>query len=104
MQDRWSTFSANDQLIMIANECGRAANVLEHKDIESARKAIERGLDLIDRTVEDERWQGRYGELLKFRESLAAQYLNPATSSLRLLVDWLARFSKESRKVEFMRG
>jgi len=104
MEDAWIKFAKNDQLIMIANECSRAANVLEHKDVEGARKAIERGLDLIDRTVDDGRWQGQYGELLKFREALAAQYLCPVSSSLRILIDWLARYIERPKHVSFVRG
>lgn len=59
---RWFTFSLSEQLAHIGSEVGRA---FEEQDSLNAK---ERAIELIDLSLADKRWRGRYRELARLRE------------------------------------
>ncbi|MBN2619668.1 hypothetical protein JXB22_01155 [candidate division WOR-3 bacterium] len=75
LDKRWHTFTASQQIIMIANEMNRAKNMLAKNDTYEMKQALERAFELVDLTVENARQHLQY-ELLRFREVLCAIYLD----------------------------
>lgn len=58
---RWRTFSLAEQLAHIGSEVGRSLD-------EGGDRAKIRALELIDLTLADTRWRGRYREFTRLRE------------------------------------
>lgn len=73
--DRWKTFPRHQQLLMIANEMNRAANLMGEHDAVSRRLAYERVLRLTDLTVQAHPRPALRRELLRWRDVVAALYL-----------------------------
>ena len=67
---RWQKFSLVTQLANVGSEIGRAINWRE-KSKKDSQMAFERGLELLDLTIEDPKNQKRLPELLRVREMLA---------------------------------
>lgn len=68
-QGKWLTMSLNEQLGNVGSEIGRAANWKKKGDSEHMKHALERGLELLDITIADDRWAGsRRKELCRVRE------------------------------------
>ena len=72
---RWSGFSRDQQLLMIANEWHRAGKLLAAAEVERRRNACERVLRLVDLTVEVQPRRALRRELLRFRDVVATLYL-----------------------------
>jgi len=85
--ERWATFPASKQVLMIGTELMRGQRWQELGDDEEARRSSERALELIDLTVADNRWRGKRVSLLRLRESLAEAYLNPQEKPFRVLYE-----------------
>ena len=75
--ERWARFPRDRQLLMIANEMNRATNLMTANDRHSLQLAYERVLRLIDLTVEVNRHRSLRRELLRWRDLVAALYLEP---------------------------
>ncbi len=75
--ERWARFPRDRQLLMIANEMNRAANPTTAADRHSRALAYERVLRLTDLTVEVDRHRPFRRELLRWRDLVAALYLEP---------------------------
>lgn len=75
--ERWAAFSRDQQLLMIANELNRASRLFGPADGQRLRNAYERVLRLADLTVEVQRSRNLRRELLRWRESMGALYLDP---------------------------
>ncbi len=73
--ERWAGFSLDQKVLMIANEMHRAARLLADLEPRSRRLAYERVLRLVDLTVEVERSPTLWRELLRWRDLVAALYL-----------------------------
>ncbi len=71
---RWQTFTLAEQLGNIGSEINRALNWKERGNAARVTSALERGLELLDLTLADPRWRGRYKELARARE-IACDYL-----------------------------
>ena len=69
-ENRWFKFSLAEQMANIGAEIGRAINWREKSKKES-RAFFERGLELLDLTIEDPKNKKRLKELLRVRETLA---------------------------------
>ena len=67
---RWRKFSLLEQMANIGAEIGRAMN-WRNKDEKMSKASFERGLELLDLTVEDPKNKKRLKELLRVRETLA---------------------------------
>jgi hypothetical protein len=75
--DRWSTFSLDQQILMIGNEMNRAARLLRPADRASLALAYERVLRLVDLTVEVQARPTLRRELLRWRDLIAELYVRP---------------------------
>jgi len=69
-KNRWLRFSLTEQMANIGAEIGRAINWRKKGESES-RAFFERGLELLDLTIEDVKNRKRLEELLRVRECLA---------------------------------
>lgn len=66
---RWQSFSLMEQLANVGSEVGRARRRLVTEP-EAAERAWVRALELLDLTIQDDRWRGRRKELTRVRECL----------------------------------
>ena len=68
---RWLKMSLSEQLGNVGSEVGRATNWQKKGNLEQTKKALDRGLELLDFTIADARWSGpRLKELCRSRELL----------------------------------
>ncbi len=76
--EKWSRYPKAQQVVMIANELNRAKNWIDKESVAEVNKCYERALELTDLTTADSKWQGHARrEMRRFREALAALYLDP---------------------------
>ena len=75
--ERWASFSAGQQLLMIANEMNRASKLFGADDRERLRHAYERVLALADLTIQVDDRRSLRRELLRWRDLIAEQYVLP---------------------------
>ncbi len=66
---KWRKFSLLEQMANVGAEIGRAIN-WKNKDERNSKMAFERGLELLDLTIEDPKNKKRLKELLRVREAL----------------------------------
>jgi hypothetical protein len=66
--ERWQHFSILEQLANIGAEVGRALSWKSKGEPEKSQRALERGLELFDLTIQDRRWLYRLKEILRMRE------------------------------------
>ncbi len=78
--ERWSEFSLDQQILMVANEMHRAADLFGPADRERLLDSFERVLRLTDLTVEVQHETGLRRELLRWRDLIAAQYISSEPS------------------------
>ncbi|HDH31354.1 MAG TPA: hypothetical protein ENH26_01110 [Candidatus Wolfebacteria bacterium] len=71
--ERWKTFSKRDQLGHIASEILRANSA---KNRDAFIQMLERAIDLIDISLNDEKWRGNPLLLLILRNELAKAYMD----------------------------
>lgn len=72
----WLKMNICEQLGNVGSEVGRAVNWNNKGNIKNRNKALERGLELLDLTINDPRWQNhRQKELKMAREVLADTFL-----------------------------
>ena len=76
-QDRWATFSLDQQILMIANEMNRATNFLRPKNNKSLTNCYERILNLTDLTIRVQHKKSLRRELLRWRDVVAELYISP---------------------------
>lgn len=69
-KERWFEFLIIEQMANIGSEIGRAIN-WRNKDKNMSRASFERGLELLDLTIEDPKNKKRLKELLMVRECLS---------------------------------
>lgn len=72
---RWSTFSLEQQILMIANELNRAGKLVAADDRDRRRRSYERVLALVDLTVDAQPRRSLRREMLRWRDLVAALYL-----------------------------
>lgn len=82
-EERWSRFTLDQQVLMIANEMNRARKLMAPADRESLRNCYERVLRLADLTVRVHRRPALWKELLRWRDLIAELYI-ASSSSLEL--------------------
>jgi hypothetical protein len=78
--DRWSRFTLDQQILMIANELNRASKWLGLGDETRRRSAYERALTLADLTIRANTARGLRRELLRWRDLLAALHADVASA------------------------
>lgn len=75
--ERWARFDVDHQILMIANEMNRASGLFAPESAPSLLKTYERVLRLVDLTVATRRRRGLRRELLRWRDLVAALYVDP---------------------------
>ncbi len=98
--DRWSSFSLDQQILMIANEMNRAGKLMGPLDRGRMRAAYERVLNLTDLTARVQHKTTLRRELLRWRDLVAELYISPDpdASSHAALFRCLLRFTPEASK------
>ena len=76
--ERWSRFTVDQQILMIANEMHRAASLVSEVDRSRLRHSYERVLRLADLTIEVNDRPALRRELLRWRDLVAAIYVADA--------------------------
>ena len=66
-ETRWHTLPLAEQMANIGSEVGRAAK-WQKNDNSRFEGAVKRAMELIDLTLEDQRWNSRLLELGRFKE------------------------------------
>src|SRR4051794_1248542 len=79
--ERWSSFSLDQQILMIGNEMNRAARLIRLDDRPGLGLAYERVLRLVDLTVEVQTGYGLRRELLRWRDLAAELYIGSEPDS-----------------------
>ena len=103
--ERWSAFSRDQQVLMIANEMNRAGKLFAPADRDRLKNAYERVLRLADLTTEAQPSRSLRRELLRWRELAAAVYLEPDEERHRALFRALLLLTPASAKqVPFLLG
>lgn len=98
--ERWSAFSLDQQILMIANEMHRAGKLTGPSDRERRTSAYERVLNLTDLTARVQKKRTLLREILRWRDLVAALFLaaepDPVlhAAAMRLLL----RFTPEASK------
>ncbi len=78
-EERWSAFTLDQQILMIANEMNRASAQVLSSDLERAKNCYERVLRLADLTVCTQTRSTLRRELLLWRDLIAKLYTEEAT-------------------------
>jgi pantothenate kinase len=78
--ERWSRFSLDQQVLMIANEMHRATALQGSGDRASLERAYERVLRLVDLTVAVQPKRALRRELLRWRDLVAALFVSAGTA------------------------
>ena len=73
--ERWQKFSLLEQLANVGAEVSRALSWKKRGELEKSQKALERGLELFDLTIQDRRWQYRLKEILRTREIVCDYFM-----------------------------
>lgn len=96
--ERWAEFDFPRQILMISSELHRAGTLDGATDRDRRRAALERVLALTDLTIGVQERPARRRELLRWRDLVAAAYLDEATGATRQreLMRCLLRMSPES--------
>ena len=103
--ERWSAYSRDQQILMIANEMNRAGRLFGPCDRGRLANAYERVLRFADLTVEVQPSRSLRRELLRWRELVAAVYLEPDKERHRALFRALLLLTPASAKqVPFLLG
>jgi hypothetical protein len=75
--DRWSQFTRDQQILMIANEMNRASHRFDEDDRQGLRNCYERVLRLVDLTIAVQPKPTFRRELLRWRDLVAALFAAP---------------------------
>ncbi|MBI5710723.1 MAG: hypothetical protein HZC42_10535 [Candidatus Eisenbacteria bacterium] len=105
--ERWARFTADQQLMMIANEMNRASKLMAPADRERLKSAYARVLQLTDLTVAVRPERGLRRELLRWRDLVAGLWLEPGSSPAvhREALRHLLLFSfQTARQIPFVLG
>lgn len=97
---RWQQFSLMEQLAHVGSEVDRAAHWMKKGDSISSHRSIDRALELIDLTIDDQRWQKRTKEITRAREVLCDHFYgdNQYQSSTESLQRYFFSFAMAAAK------
>ncbi len=70
-QEKWNTYSTMQQILSIGAEFGRAKNAIALNDNKETSNSYLRGLELLELTAGDKKWQKKLKEILYLKEYLA---------------------------------
>ena len=83
-QERWNSFTKNQQLLMIGSEIMRA-KIFQKKDSRLFLGTIERAFPLIDFCLEDPKWQDDRYVIITLREELGKFRAGKRTDPIEIL-------------------
>ncbi|OHB19682.1 MAG: hypothetical protein A2666_04055 [Parcubacteria group bacterium RIFCSPHIGHO2_01_FULL_47_10b] len=100
-QGGWGKLSLVEQMANIGSEVGRGANWAA-RDPDQSRRSLERALELIDLTLADRRWRGRFKEIARIRDVVAAQWLGETayTTTCSDLDEYFLQFGIAARSTK----
>ena len=99
--ERWSSFSVDQQILMIANEMNRAGKLVGPQDADRRYASYERVLNLTDLTLLVQRKPTLRREMLRWRDLVAELYIaerpDPARHAMafRLLLQFTPEASRQ---------
>lgn len=98
--ERWTGFSLDQQILMVANEMNRGAKLTDPADRERLANAYERVLALTDLTIAAQRRPALRRELLRWRDLVAALYIAPVADAAAhgAALRCLLRFTPEASR------
>lgn len=103
--ERWSTFSLEQQILMIGNELNRGAKLFASEDRDRLRGCYERILRLTDLTIADQARPTLRRELLRWRDLVAELYLSADARRHEAAFRCLLRFTPASaRQIPLLLG
>jgi hypothetical protein len=97
---RWATLSLAEQLGNVGSDVGRAIRARATGDADRFGHALDRALELLDLTLEDERWRGpRRREIARAREVVCDYLVGPNLygSTDESLEAWFMAFAMAAR-------
>lgn len=99
-KNRWYAFSRAEQMANIGSEYSRFIHFEEKKDIENMTSAFDRLIELIDFSLNDEKWRGSPAELLRLREVVCDKFIGEKTYNIpaKTLEDYFLKFALLVRK------
>ena len=106
-EERWSQFTLDQQILMIANEMNRGSSLVASEDVEKIKNCYERVLQLTDLTVRTQTKPTLRSELLRWRDCIAELYLHETSrpEEHRSAFRCLLRFTPEaSLQLRYLRG
>jgi hypothetical protein len=98
---RWQTLTLAEQLANVGSEVDRAIRAREAGRSARFERALDRALELIDLTVQDERWRGhRRREILRVREEVCRLFFDDTAprDSARGLSRYFLQFGMLARR------
>jgi hypothetical protein len=98
--ERWSAFSTDQQILMIANEMHRAGKLDGEEDTSRRQSSYERVLNLTDLTIQATPRRSFRRELLRWRDLVAELYIAAAPDPARHAAAFraLLQFTPEAAK------
>ena len=81
---KWLNLSKTQQIGNIGSEIARAAYWESKNDKTNRNHSLERSLELLDLTLNDQRWKAGLKEIARFREVVGAKYCNNNFFSITL--------------------
>ncbi|OJI06383.1 hypothetical protein BK004_03895 [bacterium CG10_46_32] len=97
-QGRWQELSFAEQMGNIGSEVSRAASADKRGDVERRNKSIERALELVDLTLQNQASLLRRRELALFRGTIEAAREGSADAGLAAAVHYCLPFGVLARK------
>ena len=97
---RWQALTLTEQLGNIGSEVGRACRAKAQGNDDRFTHALDRALELFDRSLADERWRGRRREIARARE-IVCDFLvgdNEHGSTAELLDAYFLPFAVAARR------
>ena len=105
-EGRWLTFTFAEQLGNIGSEVGRAIDWKNTGDTEQSQKALFRGLELFDLSLDDRRWgYSKLKEIARARE-VVCDFLagdNEYNSDEKFLNEYFTRFALAARNAHYQK-
>ncbi len=85
--EKWQKFSLEKQILMVANELNRAINLTHRPNSrQEVVFCLERALELVDLTINNQSSSSLRRELFRWRDLLAEEYLSSVNSQLKPLL------------------
>ena len=98
-KERWAQLSFAEQLGHIGSELSRVQQEEESQERASRNSSLERALEMLDLTLDDQRWRSRNKELARLREAVSDWFCDQRAYNipLKILVDYCTQFILRER-------